>query len=270
MSDADCTILDCPDCRSHRAGIIASSPPQARCSDCGKVYAIATLSVADEPSPGTITLHTEGIIKGGADELVRAHKEAARLSAKFGEEIEAQWCLMTPWLSQLSLTNRARARYAMTWRPRFLATLALSRSQSMASRAAKVSHVTARRHRREDSDFEVQCIAAEEHAVELLHDVTFKSALEGECEPVLWQGIQVGHIIRHDNRLRIEMLRANMPQTFKTPGLKGTTINLPGAGGALVVIGEAERDELVAMRQSALNRIAAKRAQATLVERTPV
>jgi hypothetical protein len=94
----------------------------------------------------------------------------------------------------------------------------------MASRAARVSHVTARRHRREDPDFETQCIAAEEHAVELLHDVTFKSALKGDCEPVFWQGIQVGHIRKFDNRLRIELLRAHLPSRFKTPGSQAPLI----------------------------------------------
>jgi hypothetical protein len=218
------------------------------------------------PSPfemGTLTLHTEGVIKGGADELIRAQKEAARLSAKFGEEIEAQWCLMTPWLSQLSRVNRARARYALTWRPRFLATLALSRSQIMASRAAKISHVTARRHRREDPDFEAQCIAAEEHAVELLHDVTFKSALEGDCEPVFWQGIQIGHITKFDNRLRIEMLRAYRPETFKTPGSKVNvnTGNQLFTGGNFI-IDRPVMLRLQEMRQESLRKLAEQKAQA--------
>jgi hypothetical protein len=29
-----------------------------------------------------------------------------------------------------------------------------------------------------------------------------KSAIEGDCEPVFWQEIQVGHIRKVDNRLR--------------------------------------------------------------------
>lgn len=284
MSDADCTILDCPNCQSHRAGIIASSPPQAKCSDCGKIYDITTLPpppnttrpkriaepgkrhrrdngpstlevlAVKSPSPaemGTATLHTEAIIHGGADELVCAHKEAARLSAKFGETFEAKWFLLTPWLRQLRLTHRARARYALTWRPRFLATVALTRSVMMGARAARVSPQTVMAHRRADPDFEAQVIAAEEHAVELLHDVTFRSALEGECEPVFWQGIPVGHVIKHDNRLRIEMLRAHMPDKFKTPGSK-INVNSGNSLSLGIVIGEKERDELVALRREAL------------------
>src|SRR5438105_3219350 len=48
-TDTDCTILHCPNCESHRAGIIASSPPQAKCSDCGKIYDIATLTPPTAP-----------------------------------------------------------------------------------------------------------------------------------------------------------------------------------------------------------------------------
>jgi hypothetical protein len=215
------------------------------------------------PSPtelGTVTLHTEGIIKGGADELIRAHKEAARLSAKFGEVFEEKWFLLTPWLRQLRLTHRARARYALTWRPRFLATVALSRSVMMGARAARVSPQTVMAHRRADPDFEAQVMAAEEHAVELLHDVTFKSALEGDCEPVFWQGIQVGHIKKFDNRLRIEMLRAHMPDKFKTPGSKAPLVS--GDGNNILICDAATTAKLVEMRQSALHDMAEKRAKA--------
>jgi hypothetical protein len=218
---------------------------------------------AAEPYPGTLALYTEAVIRGGADELFRAHREAARLSKKFGETFEPQWCLTTPWRSQLSVTHRARARYALTWRPRFLATLALSRSQSMAPRAAKVSHVTARRHRREDPDFEAQCIAAEEHAVTLLHDVAFRSAPEGECQPVFWQGVRVGHIRKYDSRLQIEMLRAHMSDKLKTPGSK---INIDSGNSLKVgmVMGAKEIAEIQAMRQESLRHMAETKAQAVV------
>jgi hypothetical protein len=203
---------------------------------------------------GSLHLYTEPLIAGGADELIRAHKEAARLSAKFGETFEAQWCLMTPWLRQLRLTHRARARYALTWRPRFLATVALSRSVMMGARTARVSPQTVAAHRRKDPDFEAQVIAAEEHAVELLHDVTFRRALEGDCEPVFWQGIQVGHIKKFDGRLQIEMLRAHMPGKFKTPGSKGalvggdaTNLNMICTPEVLAMIQAARQEALAAM-----------------------
>jgi hypothetical protein len=249
----------------------------------------AKLAVEPVPAPdpqelGTLTRYTQEILAGGPRALIAAQHKAAKMSAKFGEEFEAQWCLTTPWLQQLAegkvvtriandgyhgkdlpadskyqmtVRNRARARYALAWRPRFLAALALSRSLIFACRGAKVSINTVRNHRRWDPDFEAQCQAAEEYAIQLLHDVTMKSAIEGECEPVFWQGIQVGHIKKVDNRLRIEMLRAYMPKVFKTPGTK-IDINQAVQSNTFVV-GREEREQLIQLRREALERIAAKK-----------
>ena len=49
MSSADCTIFDCPQCQSERAGIIRSDPPRAKCADCGATYDIATLPPTTDP-----------------------------------------------------------------------------------------------------------------------------------------------------------------------------------------------------------------------------
>jgi hypothetical protein len=217
--------------------------------------AVLEVVAATPPSPkelGTAHLFTHEILAGGHRALIAAEHEAARLSEKFGEAIEAKWCLATPWLHKLSATDRARARYALMWRPRFLAVLSLSRSILLASRAAKVARGTIDAHRKADPDFDCQVTAAMEHAVELLAGVTMKEAIEGRCEPVFWQGIPVGHIIKTDNRLRIEMLRAYQPETFKTPGSK-VAVNMNSGNTFIgVTINEKERDELVALRQEAL------------------
>ena len=247
----------------------------------------AELAVNCVPPPdakelGTLTRYTQEILAGGPRALIAAQHKAAKLSAQFGEEFEAQWCLTTPWLQQLasgrpvtrkandgyhgkdlpadskyqmSVRNRARARYALAWRPRFLAILALSKAPMMAARAANVHYNTVRNHRAADPDFDDQCIAAEEHAIQLLHDVTMKSAIEGECEPVFWQGIQVGHIKKVDNRLRIEMLRAHMPKVFKTPGSK-VAIGTGNMQNNMFVCGPEEQEQLIALRQEALRKIA--------------
>jgi hypothetical protein len=228
-----------------------------------------TFEVTPVPPPdprdiGTATLYSQEILQGGPRAIIAAQHEAARLSAKFGEEIEAQWCLATPWLIQLTASNRERARYTLMWRPRFLACVALTRSIIFGCRAAKVDKNTVRLHREQDPDFDLQVIAAQEHAVELLHDVTMKEAIEGRAEPIFWQGIPCGHIIKTDNRLRIEMLRAHMPRQFKTPGHGPAVgaINIgAGAGGTFngptVIVDATVRDELVALRQEALRQIAA-------------
>lgn len=237
----------------------------------------ATLNVDPVPAPSPAEIgpghqYWEAIKAGGPRALIGAQHEAARLSEKFGEEIETRWCLATPWLAQLVHDNRERARYTLTWRPRFLAVLALTRSIIFGCKAARVTKDTVRLHREQDPDFDAQVMAAQDHAVEMLHDVTMSRALEGVVEPVFWQGIPVGHIRKHDNRLAIEMLRAHLPKTFKTPGYGGATVSVSAAAGAgglaqtNIIVDEATRDELVALRQESLRQIAAGRGIPPMLE----
>jgi hypothetical protein len=220
------------------------------------------------PTPeelGTLTKYSREIIEGGPRALIAAEHKAARLAERLGIEMEAQWCLTTPYLKQLARTHARDARYALNWRPRYLAVLSLSRSDIYAARAAKISRHTSWHHRKLDPDFDQQCQMAEEHAIELLHDVTMQSAIEGECEPVFWQGIQVGHVRKVDNRVRIEMLRAHMPSKFKTPGSK-VAINTGNTQNNQFIFGPEEVQQLIASRQEALKRMAAERAVTVTVE----
>jgi hypothetical protein len=301
MTNVDCTILDCPQCQSKRAGIIRTDPPRAKCADCGHIYNIATLPASDDPPKtqkirratpgirhrrdngpaeldvkpvppptpaqlGTLHLHTEAIIRDGPQQLLQAHHRASKLADRFGEEFKEQWRLKTKWLDQLAASHRARerdqARYAMLWRPMFLAVVALSHSVMLGSRAAEVSKQTVLNHREADPEFDAQVIEAQEHCIELLHSVTMRSAIEGDLEPIYWQGIEVGHIKKFDNRLRIEMLRAHMPHTFKQPGAK-VAINTGATQNNTFICGPAEIEKLVALRQEALRRIQAKKANVT-------
>ena len=63
------------------------------------------------------------------------------------------------------------------------------------------------------------------HAIDLLFTRCMQRCLEGDVEPIYWQGSVVGHIRRFDTRLQIETLRAYMPNTFKTPGAAPVTVN---------------------------------------------
>jgi hypothetical protein len=325
MSELNWIILKCPECSSRRAAIITGGK-KAKCADCGHVYKTEPIPEPEEPMPkarkkrttapgvrhrryngpaelavdpvpppdprelGTLTRYTQEILAGGPRALIAARHKAAKLSAKFGEDIETQWCLTTPYLQQLangvdpavkgqlddaigrySMTkrNRARARYALSWRPRFLAILALSKAPLMAARAAGVAINTVRKHRAADPDFELQYEEAEEHALQLLHDVTMKSAIEGECEPVYWQGIQVGHIKKYDNRLRIEMLRAHMPAKFKTPGSKMAIATGDNSQNMFICTPEVQA-ELIAARRATLERIRDSMADPNAVAADPV
>jgi hypothetical protein len=101
--------------------------------------------------------------------------------------------------------------------------------------------------------------AAEQEGVEMLHAVCWKSAMEGNLEPVYWQGKIVGEVRKYDNRLRIEMLRAYMPDKFKTPGAK-VSINSGNSLNVGIVMSAKEIAEIQAMRQGALREMAAEKA----------
>src|SRR5207302_10155827 len=118
--------------------------------------------------------------------------------------VRARAGLMT---QQLKATHRARARAATRWRPRFLKALRMSCNWTDSLKAAHVSYNTVKLHERNDPDFAAQQREAEEEGAQLLHGVCFKAALEGNLEPVYWQGKIVGHIRKYDSRMQIELLR---------------------------------------------------------------
>jgi hypothetical protein len=126
-------------------------------------------------------------------------------------------------------------------------------------KAAHVSYNTVKLHERNDPEFAAQLRQAEEEGAQLLHDVCFQAALEGNLEPVYWQGQIVGQIRKIDNRLRIEMLRAHMPKVFKTPGGKVEIVT--GDGSQTIICGPEEMETMIASRQLALNRMKAEREQ---------
>lgn len=170
----------------------------------------------------------------------------------------------TAYLQQLTLTHRARARQALRWRSRFLSALSASCSFTFAARAAKISYNTFRLHQRNDPEFARQVAEAEEQAVELLHAQCFKAALEGVTEPVYFQGKVVGHTRKFESRMAIELLRAHMPDKFRTPESK---INVNGSNNLSTGtrIGPKELEELQAMRQESLRRMADKETRASEV-----
>jgi hypothetical protein len=237
---------------------------------------------ATRPSPselGPLTEYVTATIQGGPKAFRAAQKEANRLAKKFGIDFEAQWLLRTKWLeewasgevshgvdtskpiafqsSPLGLSanrnkprdSRMRVRAAMAYRARFLVLYAILGSKYAACRKAKVSHHTIDFHLRNDPDFATQAEAAKAHFVDLLHARAVQRAIEGDCEPVFWQGIEVGHIRKFDSRLQIELLRAHMPDKFKTPGQ--ALINVD-TGDKILVMDEATRMKLIDRRREAL------------------
>ena len=147
-----------------------------------------------------------------------------------------------------------------------MAALAASCSFVFAARAAGISYNTYRLHQRNDPEFARQVAEAEEEAVDLLHARCFKAVVEGELEPVYFQGEIVGHIRKFDSRLAIELLRAHMPNIFKTPGAK-VAIEMGNPAPLGSGVSEKELQALFAMRQRSLARIQdAKRANVRVVD----
>jgi hypothetical protein len=130
----------------------------------------------------------------------------------------------------------------MATRARFLTFLAILGSRYAACRKAKVSHQDINYHLDNDPDFAAQAEIAKAYFTDLLHTRAMQRAIEGDCEPVYWQGIEVGHIRKFDSRLQIELLRAHMPDKFKTPGTGPVNINT----GDTLVLTEEMRAKLMA------------------------
>ncbi len=214
---------------------------------------------------GAITKFIDDAIKGGPEGLRAAQREAKRLSHKFGVNFDTKWFICTKWLKEwasgalgtrangLLLTNgpgrrgerdsRARVRAAIVWRSHWLCAYAMSGSKVMACRVARVGHSTADYHLKNDLDFAALAEGAKEYADDLLHTRCLQRCIEGDTEPVYWQGEVVGHIQKFDTRLQIEMLRAHLPSTFKTPG-QGGNINIKGSN--VLVLTEEMRAKLMA------------------------
>jgi hypothetical protein len=219
---------------------------------------------------GSLTQYIDAIIRGGPQALRAAQREANRLSRKFGVTFDPEWLLCTKWLKDWAsgslgtrangrpLTNgaeqrgervsRMRVRAAISWRARWLSFYAMSGSKVMACRAARVGHSTADYHLKNDPDFAAQAEAAKAHAIDLLHARCFQRCLEGDIEPIYWQGVKVGHGRKFSDKLQIEMLRAWKPERFKTPGAQ---VNV-GTRGDVFVLSEEQRAELRAINRQFL------------------
>jgi hypothetical protein len=169
----------------------------------------------------------------------------------------------TPYLTQLKLNHRGRARKALRWRPKFLFALAVSCSFTFAAKAAGISYNTFLLHQRNDPEFARQVSEAEEEAADLLHAKCFKAVVEGQLEPVFFQGKVVGHFRKFDSRLAIELLRAHMPNIFKRPGAK-VNINTGNqrAGGNDLIFDSPVMKRVMEIRQESLRKLAEKKAQA--------
>jgi hypothetical protein len=189
---------------------------------------------------GFITDLVEEAIAGGPAGLRQAQRIALRYAKRYQEEAVDSWKLETEWLKSFDAVHRARARYALVWRPRFLSAMSMCHSPELAARHTRISCQMAYYHRKHDPHFAAQWDEARDYALEMLHARVFQRALEGDLEPIMYMGHPVGYIRKFSDKLQIEMLRAYRPERFKRPG---TAVNV-GTKGDIFVLTEEQRHEL--------------------------
>jgi hypothetical protein len=209
-----------------------SGSPQDKPAQCSKS--------APVPEIGFSTRVLDQVIAAGPAGLRRAQRTALRHAKRYLQDTADSWKLETEWLKSFDTVHRVRARYALVWRPRFLAALSLCHSPELAARHTRISCQMAYYHRKHDRQFAKQWDQAREYGIEMLHARAFQRALEGDLEPVYYMGVAIGYIRKFDSRLQIEMLRAYKPETFKTVGVN---VNI-GTKGDVFVLTEDQRHEL--------------------------
>jgi hypothetical protein len=200
----------------------------------------AEITPAAPPKGGFNTTIIEQVLAAGPAGIRKAQQIALRHAKRCHEDAVDCWRKKTDWLKNSDGSNRAHARYALVWRPRFLAALSMCHSVQLACRHVRVSPDTAYYHRKHDPQFAKQWDEAREYGVEMLHARVFQRCLEGDLEPILHMGVRVGYIRQFDTKLQIEMLRAYQPDQFKTAGVN---VNI-GAKSDVFILTEEQRYEL--------------------------
>ena len=226
-------------------------PPTQRKRKIKTDYRAEIQAVAPPKIPFNTTVVEEAIAKGPAG-VRQAQRIALKYAERFQEQTEDRWRRNTKFLQGLmdnsDTSNRARARWARQWRPRFLAALSVTNSVLLSARYARVARASVYAHRQEDPEFAKMWDEAIEQALDLLHSRVFQRCIEGDLEPIMYMGVPVGWMRKFSDKLQIEMLRAWKPDRFKTPG---TQINL-GVKQDIFVLSEDQRHELQAINREFL------------------
>jgi hypothetical protein len=229
------SIVRCAECFSYNAELLGKDGPKA---------SRARIQTASVPKLGLNTLLLDEAIAAGLGGIRKAQHAALKFAKKYQEETIDHFRKVTAflqhWIDKGDSHYRARARFALVWRARFLAALSMTNSVTLAARRARISRQAIYEHRRDDAEFAKQWDEAVEYAIDMLHARAFQRALEGDIEPVYYMGEPVGWIRKFGDKLPIEMLRAYIPDRFKSPG---TNVNI-GTRGDVFVLTEEQRAEL--------------------------
>jgi hypothetical protein len=216
LDSAGGSIVQCPKCLSYSAEIVSWNPVRARCAGCGTAYRVhpvkrdivnhredvgadegeedlltasgtsksvsgAPMKPATAPEVGLNTILLEQAIAAGPGGIRNAQRIALKFAKKYHEEAIDYFKKVTPflqdWIDKGDSYYRARARFALVWRPRFLSALSMTNSVTLAAHRARISRQAIYEHRKADAEFAKQWDEAVEHAIDLLHARAFQGAL---------------------------------------------------------------------------------------------
>jgi hypothetical protein len=97
----------------------------------------------------------------------------------------------------------------------FLATLTQAGNVSQACRTAGIGYTTVYKWREEDSDFAAAWEVALKQAVDRLEGEAWRRAVEGVEKPVYQQGVMVGTVTEHSDRLMEVLLKAHGGEKYR-------------------------------------------------------
>jgi hypothetical protein len=137
---------------------------------------------------GTNTLLVEEAIAQGPLGIRQAQRTALKFARQFQQEQEDRWKVVTPWLSaKQSDTSdqraRACARFALAWRPKFLAALSMTRAPSLAAQIRQDYPRNRLRASQAGRGIRPTMGRRQPNATELLHSRCFQRAWKAIANP---------------------------------------------------------------------------------------
>lgn len=210
----------------------------------------------DEPPPDAaepLTASDLGATRAALDQIRVAGIQGAQIDAAVMQDANIEHeeeedatpdVLDTPFLRELEIRSRARAKHARNWRPQFLAALRLAPFTAFAARAAAVDPKTVALHRLRDSVFAEACDLAEQAARSLVLASAWSSAVDGTLEPVYNAGVLVGYVRKYSDKMRAMFLQGMFPETFRPPDRLSVRLS-SGSGADDTAIDAARAMEIV-------------------------
>lgn len=96
-----------------------------------------------------------------------------------------------------------------------MAALGSGASYTIAAERAGIARSALFKWRKDDPNFDQDCLDAEEEGTDRLEDEAMRRARHGVLKPILYKGEQVAEIREYSDTLMVTMLKARRPDRFK-------------------------------------------------------